>query len=201
MKLANCAGVSLSFGGLWVGTFASFSGAPAASGADFVVTSPGYYYSINGASPDPVLTLVRGKTYTFAVNTASIHPFYIDSPGVSNNNIYSGTITYTVPLAASNYTYYCSVHFFGAAINTVAPPAPPPPTINILSFSLTTNLVLTSTGTNGWSVLPEYSTNLTSTNWYGLTVTSNYFANGTNETFCGRPPGGAVFIRIRSQPN
>jgi hypothetical protein len=169
----------------------------AALGADFAVTSPGFFYSINGNSPNPTLTLVRGQTYTFSINASSIHPFFINSPGVSNNNISQGTITYTVPNVASNWNYFCSIHGFGAQIVTVAPP---PPTIQILSLEVSSNLVVSSTGTNGWSVIPEYSTNLTTTNWFALTVLSNQFVNGTNETFCGRPPGDNVFIRVRSQP-
>jgi len=75
--------------------------------ANFTITSPGYYYTINGTGPNPTITLVRGKSYTFAVNTSAIHPFLIQSAGVSNNNINAGTITFTVPNVASNYTYIC----------------------------------------------------------------------------------------------
>jgi hypothetical protein len=168
--------------------------------ADFTVTSPGFFYAINGNQPNPTLTLVRGQTYTFAVNARSDHPFLIRSPGVVSNNIFLGTITYTVPNVVSNYSYICSIHGFGAQILTVAPP-PPPPTIQILSLAVSNNLVLRSTGTNGWSVNPEFSTNLISTNWFALSVLSNSFLNGINETICGRPPGTNVFLRIRSQPN
>jgi hypothetical protein len=168
--------------------------------ADFNVTTPGFFYQFNGAGNNPTLTLVRGRTYTFSVNAASNHPLLINAPGVQNNDIFNGTITWTVPNVASNYTYICSVHFFGGQINTVAAP-PPPPTIRILSLAVSTNVVLRSTGTNGWSVNPEFSTNLTTTNWFALTVVTNRFVNGTNETICGRPPGNNVFLRIRSQPN
>ncbi len=169
--------------------------------ADFTVTSPGFFYAINGDQPNPTITLVRGRTYTFAVNSSADHPFLINSPGVQNNNITQGTITYTVPNVASNYTYICSIHGFGAQIITIAPPPPAPPTIHILSLAVGSNVVLRSTGTNGWSVNPEYSTNLTTTNWFALSVLSNSFLNGVNETICGRPPGSNVFIRIRSQKN
>lgn len=171
-----------------------------AESADFSVTSPGFFYSINGANPNPVLTVQRGTTYTFAISTASNHPFEILAPGVTSNNIFSGTITWTVPLVASNYNYKCSVHGFGNQIMTVAAPPPPPPTIQILSLDVSSNLTLLSTGTNMWSVIPEFNTNLMFTNWYGLTVQTNFFTNGTNETICGRPPGSPIFIRIRSQP-
>ena len=169
--------------------------------ADFTVTSPGFFYAINGNQPNPTLTLVRGRTYTFAVNSSSIHPFEILSPGVQNNNIAQGTITYTVPTVASNYTYVCSIHGFGAQILTVAASPPPPPPIRILSLTVSNNIVLRSTGTNGWGVNPEFSTNLITTNWFALSVLSNSFLNGINETICGRPPGTNVFFRIRSQPN
>jgi hypothetical protein len=144
-----------------------------------------------------VLTVERGKTYTFDINTAVGHPFQIRSAGVSNNNISSGTITWMVPLAETNYHYRCSIHGFGNQITTV--PSAPPPTIRIVSFSISTNITLFSTGTDTWSVLPEFNTNLAVTNWYALTVQTNRFSSGTNETICGRPPGDQIFIRVRSQ--
>ena len=174
---------------------------PAVIAADFTVTSPGFFYAINGNQPNPTLTLVRGQTYTFAINTDSVHPFKILSPGVVNNNISQGTITYTVPTVASNYNYICSVHFFGAQIITVTPTPPPPPSRATVRSSAPGNVVLRSTGTNGWSVNPEFSTNLTTTNWFALSVLSNSFQKGINETICGRPPGTNLFFRIRSQPN
>jgi hypothetical protein len=42
---------------------------------------------------------------------------------------------------------------------------------------------------------------LSTTNWYSLTVQTNRYSNGTNETICGRPPGNAVFIRVKAQQN
>src|SRR5204863_5625996 len=161
---------------------------------DFSVTSPGFFYSINGSQANPILTLVRGQTYTFDINTDSIHPFEILSPGVLSNNIFHGTITYTVPTVVSNYSYICSVHFFGAQILTVAPTPPPPPLIHILGVAISNNVFLRSTGTNGWSINPELSTNLTTTNWFALTVLTNSLLNGTNDTICGRPLGTNLFF-------
>lgn len=171
------------------------------SAADFTVTSPASFYSINSQAQNPTLTLVRGATYTFAIATAGIHPFQIVSPSgtTTSNNTSSGTITFRVPTNAANYSYRCSIHGFGGTILTVAPPSPPP--IHISSLIVTTNIVLRSTGTNTWSVIPEFSTNLSATNWFALTVQTNRFADGTNETFCGRPPGDGVFIRVKVQPN
>ena len=177
---------------------------PAALAADFTVTTPGgqFAFNINGAD-SPSLTLVRGRTYTFAVATSSNHPFRVNSAGVVKNNISSGTLTYTVPNTGANFTYDCTVHgaSMRGAILTVAPP--PPPTVRILNISVGTNILLRSTGTNNFTVMPEYKTNLVSTNWFALTVQTNRFADGTNDTICGLPQGagGAIFIRINSQPN
>jgi hypothetical protein len=95
----------------------------APAGGQFTVTSPGFFYSFAGLSgQNPQLTLVRGGTYTFKINTSSIHPFQIlDAPSgsVINNNISSGTITFKVPAAAANYRYHCSIHDFGNTIITV----------------------------------------------------------------------------------
>ena len=173
--------------------------------ADFTVTTPGdqFAFRINGQD-SPTLTLVRGRTYTFDVSTTpDFHPFHIGSPGVDVNDIATGVINYTVPTTPGNYFYNCSLHgdLMRGEIETVPPPASSAPTISILSLVVTTNLTLISTGTNNWSVKPEFSTNLSSTNWFALTVQTNRFLNGTNETICGRPPGSAVMIRIRSQPN
>ena len=192
-------------GRMWAGIL--WLSLPVASlpAADFTVTTPGsqFAFRINGAD-SPTLTLVRGQTYTFSVSTTpNFHPLRINSPGVVNNNIASGTMTYTVPLAAMNYFYDCTLHgqSMRGEIITTAAPAAPPPTVRIVGLSVGTNIVLTSTGTNNWSPIPEYTTSLTTTNWFALTVHSNRFFNGTNETFCGRPPGEAVFIRVRAQQN
>lgn len=181
-----------------------FSGLPVLIAAAFAVTTPGgqFAFNINGVN-NPTLTLVRGRTYTFAVSTSSIHPFQILSPGTATgNNTSSGTITYTVATnapATVNPGYWCPIHSFSGIIQTVDPP--PPPTIRITSLVVSSNLVLRSTGTNTWTVMPEFKTNVTSTNWFALTVQTNKFADGTNETNCGKPSGSNVFIRIKAQPN
>tara|TARA_B100001146_G_C16176845_1_gene432754 strand:+ start:169 stop:1437 length:1269 start_codon:yes stop_codon:yes gene_type:complete len=70
---------------------------------------------------DPIITLERGKTYEFDVNSAS-HPFWIKtsqmtgtgdaySNGVTNNGITSGKLTFTVPSDAPSVLYYnCQIH-------------------------------------------------------------------------------------------
>jgi hypothetical protein len=183
-------------------TLATLASSCVLNAADFTVTSPGFFYSFNGGSTaNPTITLQRGKTYTFAVNADSFHPLFIESTGVQNNNASQGTITWKVPNVVSNYAYICSVHHFGGTILTVAAPPPPAPKIKILSVLVSSNLTLFSTGTNNWSVKPEYSTNLATTNWFALTVVTNRFIGGTNETICGLPPVSPALLRIRSQPN
>ena len=183
--------------------------------ADFVVTSPGFYFSFNGTNAPgsfPTLTLVRGRTYTFSLNTAtSFHPFAIGTSvfgsapaGVSgNNNNSTGTITFAVPAGAANCVYYCGVHGFTMTGNIVMVDPPSPPSISIVGLRVSTNLTITSTlaSTNGLTIVPEFNTNLAAGNWFPLTVQSNRFANGTNEAICGRPAVDAALIRIRAQSN
>ena len=173
---------------------------------DFLVTTPGdqFEFNINGTN-SPTLTLVRGQTYRFAIKTSTgFHPFHIESPGVDVNDIDSGVITYTVPMDNANYYYNCTVHGddMRGEIITVPPAGPAePPVVRILSLIVNSNLVLTSTGTNNWTVNPEYSTNVAapSPSWFALVVQTNNFNNGTNETICGKPPVDAAAIRIRAQ--
>jgi VCBS repeat-containing protein len=93
------------------------------AGPDFVVTSPGFFYTFNNvAGENPQLTLTRGRTYTFQINSSAIHPFEIlgaPAGSVTNNNISSGIITFRVPTSAVNYSYICSIHGFGNSIVTV----------------------------------------------------------------------------------
>lgn len=178
----------------------------ASAAADFNVTTPGgsFNYTINGVSQNPTITLVRGRLYEFAVVAASNHPFQITeagvplttASGVTNNNIFSGTIFFRVPTNAVNYGFRCSFHFFGGQIVTV-----PPPPVRIVGADVTTNVVLRSTGTNLFTLIPEYSTNLGSTNWFALAVQTNRFLSGTNETICGRPSGSNLFFRVRAVGN
>ena len=70
---------------------------------------------------DPIITLERGKTYEFDVNSPS-NPFWIKtsqmtgtgdaySNGVTNNGITIGKLTFTVPSDAPSVLYYnCQIH-------------------------------------------------------------------------------------------
>jgi hypothetical protein len=114
----------------------TFAPASAAAAADFTVTPMGMTaYLING-KPNPPLTLVRGGTYTFDVNSPG-HPFFIKTvavtgtgstfdEGVVNNGTTSGTLTFTVPTdAPAGLFYQCSVHTpMNGAITLPAAPVP-----------------------------------------------------------------------------
>ncbi|MBI3879969.1 MAG: hypothetical protein HY301_07875 [Verrucomicrobia bacterium] len=184
----------------WLGLGCAALLAGGARAADFNVSTPGgaFAFTINGESPNPTLTLTRGRTYTFAVANSSFHPFKLGATtGVTNNNISSGTITYAVPLDAVDTTYFCSFHFFTGTLQFVDPP---PVTAQIVGLSLdVSNVTLRSTVSNAASFTPQFNTNLLTTNWLPLSVVTNTSLNGTNETICGRPPGNAVFMRIRAQ--
>ena len=183
-------------------------GAVNLSAADFSVATPGgqFNFQINSVNANPTITLQRGRTYTFAVGTSNFHPFAIGTSvfgatpsGVTGNNTFSGTITFAVPLNAANCVYYCGVH--GASLTgnilMVDPPVPPP--FSIVGLTVSNNISLKYTGTNGFTYTPEANTNLGATNWFALTVQTNMILSGTNEVICGLPSGSNVFFRIRAQ--
>lgn len=82
----------------------------------------------NGINPS--LTLQRGKTYSFTVNSPG-HPFLIKTVqttgsanafnnGITNNGASSGVITFTVPSNAPNTLYYiCEFHSSMTGIITI----------------------------------------------------------------------------------
>lgn len=179
------------------------------TGGDFV------NYTINGL-PDPGFTLERGVTYVFQLSNVAIHPFWIKSSlgagssgafndGVVNNGATSGTVSFTVPANAPDQLFYqCGIHGSMAGTLTIVTPASPP-TVRIVNISVGPTIVVTSTGTNGWSVFPEFNCDLSTTNWTLVPAFTNQFINGTNitgferlEAICGSP---AVFIRIRNRQN
>ncbi len=78
---------------------------------------------------------------------------------------------------------------------------PPAPTnVAVMAISLgSTNIVVRSLGTNSWSVVPEYSTNLLSPFWLPISNSVNSFSGGTNATSFGYPVTNAnqgVIIRV-----
>ena len=96
------------------------------SAANYEVSSPdnsAYSFSGNGLtdSSNPDLTLTRGQTYTFTVDSPG-HPFWIKSvqgsgqsnaynSGVTNNGSVNATITFEVPMDAPETLFYnCEFH-------------------------------------------------------------------------------------------
>jgi len=169
-----------------------------------------------GGSNNPSLRLERGVTYIFQVN-ATGHPFYIKTvanstgtgnqftSGVTGNGVQAGQLTFAVPTNAPNSLFYhCSIHssMGGSLIitNQVGPPAVKVVYLNVGSF-----ITVKSSGTNGWSPVPEFKCNLVTTNWSAMASFTNSFAAGTNTTtfsrldaVCGSPN---VFLRVRNQKN
>ena len=126
-------------------------------------------YVINSVN-DPTLTLVRGRTYTFAINAPS-HPFYIKTNavtgssasynnGVTGNGIGSGTLTFTVPASAPNsLVYICSLHAAMQGTLIITNPPPAPALISNLRQLAPGQFSFDVTGTAGRSHIVEASAN------------------------------------------
>lgn len=173
---------------------------------------------VNNCQP---LTLYAGHTYTFDLtNVAAFHPMVVatnaatSSLDPASNFAYknaspqdtsTGTITLTIPATdfPSTLYYQCNVHGFYGVITVLPPPTPPPPN-EIVSLSVTTNIVLISTGTtNSFVLIPQFSSNLVGGAWANVQFFSNFFAGGTNTTVFDRLDpicGPNVFLRISQQP-
>jgi hypothetical protein len=98
---------------------------------NFTVQASFPSYTING-SPNPTLTVTRGRTYTFQVSSSG-HPFFLKTEpvvgngstydiGVTNNGLQNGTLTFQVPTdAPANIFYQCSLHTpMTGSIQTIA---------------------------------------------------------------------------------
>ena len=183
-------------------------GAASLPAADFTVAATFPTFTINTFG-NPTLTLRRGTTYTFSGSNGG-HPFYIKSVqvngtgsaftnGVTGNGMTGGPLTFAVPTNAPATLYYnCAVHSsMTGTINIVDPPTPPP--FSIVGLTVSNNLSLKYTGTNGFTYTPEANTDLATTNWFALTVQTNIVLPGTNEVICGLPAGSNAFFRIRAQ--
>jgi len=127
-------------------------GAPrtAAAATTFDVTASGMSAFVIGGANNPTLTLTRGQTYTFNVNTFG-HPFWITtargaddaetnqfSQGVTGNGAFpDAPLTFVVPASAPATLFYqCRFHDpMGGTLNIVSP-APPPPVPSIGPYAL-----------------------------------------------------------------
>jgi hypothetical protein len=99
-------------------------------------------YNIDG-SPNPTLTLYRGRLYNFSISAVG-HPFYIKTStgtgtgnqyndGVTNNGETNGILSFLVPIGAPNTLYYqCSIHSsMNGIINIIDEPVGASPTPSI----------------------------------------------------------------------
>ena len=218
--------LKFSLGALLFGFLAT--GATAAT--NFVITSPSLLYAVDGVTTtnaagffvnnSPPLTLYAGNTYTFTMQATALHPMVVATnastglpaplslaySNASPQNISVGTITLTLPPTNfPNKLYYqCNVHGFYGVITVLPPPAGGPPPNTILGISVTTNVVLISTGTNTtFQLIPQFSSNLVSGAWAPVPNFTNTFINGTNYTVFDRLDpicGPNVFLRISQQP-
>jgi hypothetical protein len=105
--------------------------------ADFTVTPICCNGWIVNGQTTPTLTLVRGQTYTFDVNALG-HSFWIKTaavanggdsafPGVGNNGVVQGTLTFAVPTnAPASLFYQCGVHQPMTGTLLFVDPAPVP---------------------------------------------------------------------------
>jgi hypothetical protein len=183
---------------------------------NFNVTGGDFIDYIIDGQRDPGFTLQRGVTYVFQLSNVAFHPFWIKTnsgfggagaflSGVVNNGAASGNVTFTVPASAPDTMFYqCGNHGSMLGVLTVVTPATPP-TVRIVHIAVGQSIVVTSTGTNGWSVIPEFNCDPATTNWTAVASFTNSLVNGTNVTsfdrldaICGSP---AVLLRIRNQKN
>jgi hypothetical protein len=167
---------------------------------------------------NPSLTLQRGVTYVFQVSEPSFpfHPFYIKTSftalgstdayntGVTGNGTSGGNLIFTVPAGAPDVLYYhCGNHnAMGGTLNIVNAASPPPDGKIVLISITDTGVTMQSLGTNNWTAIPEFNSNLTAIGWATVPNFTNIFSNGTNTTTFNRldPICGAnVFLRVRNQ--
>lgn len=163
--------------------------------ADIRVETPGgqHHFLFNGTNAG-TLTLVRGQTYTFDVDTSSQHPFQIQSPGVVNNEINTGRLTYTVPTNNASYIYVCPIHpwMFGDILTV------PPPEVRILRLELGKDVVLSSTLIPDWRLQAEFATNLHQGEWSVLPIATNRVFSNRVASICGRPEGDSIYFRLKA---
>ena len=145
----------------------------AQSATSFTVTNSGamaYRFAEFGATNNPTVPLVRGRTYNFNVATPG-HPFFITTvandasgtpftDGVSNSMVQTGTLTFIVPMTAPDTLHYqCSIHPSMSGILAITSPPPPVPAFSLLGATVLGAAVLLG----GMALLRRRSNNLSAT--------------------------------------
>jgi hypothetical protein len=130
---------------------AAAMGDTALANATFAVTNSGASAYVINATNNPTLTLTKGQTYTFQVNTPG-HPFFIatqamnaGSPhfttGVTNENVESGSLIFVVPASAPSTLFYqCGIHNAMSGMLTIV--AAPVPATGPIALAAIAGLVL-----------------------------------------------------------
>ena len=99
------------------------AGSNAAGTTNFNVSASGMSAYVIGGVNNPTLTLTRGQTYAFTLNTPG-HPFWITTApgaaevglnayasGVTNNGASTGVVSFVVPASAPATLFYqCAFH-------------------------------------------------------------------------------------------
>jgi hypothetical protein len=185
--LATSTATSSLSGALAVSNRTSINSKGQVTAAQFDVTStPGvsydFDYDLDGTSDtsNPTITLVRGATYNFNLNTPG-HPFYLKTiqstgtgnqytSGVTNNGATNGTVTFTVPMNAPSTLYYnCSIHSAMTGVINVLDVTSPSQTLG--SITSTSSATLASTTLYGQTVVGNLISTSTATSTFGGAIT------------------------------
>ncbi|HEX5221605.1 MAG TPA: Ig-like domain-containing protein [Verrucomicrobiae bacterium] len=120
----------------------------------------------------------------------SVAPYAAATNGLPEGN-------YTLAAVASDNRGTRATNSVNISVNANAPPA-----VRIVFVSVSNFVTIKSTGTNGWSAVPEYQCALSSGNWTVVPNFTNSLVNNTNtttfdrlEAVCG---SSNVFLRIRN---
>ncbi len=162
--------------------------------------------------------MVLTQTHLTSVGGAAVLPDLLQLP-VSSNTCSQPVVTQNPPAGGAVPAGVTNIQFIAVDTcgristttvalvgmdDTVESLAPPVPT-NVVVQGVTfggTNVVVRSLGTNSWSVVSEYSTNLRANPvvWTVISNRSTTFSGGTNTTTFGVPVTNAmqgVIIRVR----
>lgn len=170
----------------------------------FAVVNNGVSAYVINATSNPDLSLVRGFTYTFNVS-ASGHPFWIKTiqgtgtgnayeDGVTGNGTAVGTVQFSIPTNSPSLLFYnCQFH----SPMTGRLHIEDPPVVHLAGITVTTNIVLSSTGTDSLNLYVDTTSNLVEGTWQPAPLSTNIFSQGTNITSIDLLAAPVGFFRVR----